>query len=143
MGEPEQAQVMSSASGCHGGCIGRYRLTRMGSFFSSYASPPYLWMNRHRKMLYLQTLLQRASAVSVPPLPHPGAPWLWVCLFRMRAVNHQLAACCFYFFLLTLQIPFTNRRRTFSALLKRHDCRTRVLLVDSPCNVIPRWFAFI
>lgn len=66
----------------------------------------------------------------------------FVC-FRMRAVNHQLAACCFYFFLLTLQIPFTNRRRTFSALLKRHDCRTRVLLVDSPCNVIPRWFAFI
>lgn len=66
----------------------------------------------------------------------------FVC-FRMRAVNHQLAACCFYFFLLTLQIPFTNRRRTFSALLKRHDRRTRVLLVDSPCNVIPRWFAFI
>lgn len=51
-------------SGCHGVSMGRYRLTRMGSFFSPYTPPPYLWKNRHGKMLYLQSLLQRASAVT-------------------------------------------------------------------------------
>lgn len=81
---------------------------------------------------------------SVPPLLHLRASRLLGCLSVLNEVSKSSpGSLLLLFFFLTLQITSTDHRRTFSALLKRHDCRTRVMLVDSPCNVIPRWFAFI
>lgn len=146
MGGPEEPQVMRHALRVPWGVHWQVQINKDGLNLLTLCFSSLLVDEQTQENIIIA--IPSAKSFSHHKVYHPyftrGLIGFWVVgLFQWEVSKSSSGSLLLLFFFLTLQITFTNHRRTFSALLKRYDCRTKVMLVDNPYNIIPRWFAFI